>query len=183
MYALISKAAVVAYPYSQAELRNANPNTSFPVVMSDEELADWGVVPVTLTPCPIANHTVNISEGKPELIGSTWSQTWITTPATNDEIAQRTKQRAAEIRLERTRRLAECDWTQLSDAPVDASAWAAYRQALRDVTEQAGFPWDVQWPVAPGTELERARNADGTFMADDPTTPNVDEAWVPATVG
>lgn len=50
------------------------------------------------------------------------------------------------IRAERNRRLADCDWTQLSDAPIDAAAWAAYRQALRDITGQAGFPWAVAWP-------------------------------------
>jgi len=41
------------------------------------------------------------------------------------------------------------DWTQVADAPVDAAAWALYRQALRDVTAQAGFPWTIDWPVAP----------------------------------
>ena len=53
------------------------------------------------------------------------------------------------VRTDRNKRLADCDWTQLPDAPVDTAAWATYRQELRDVTAQAGFPWDVQWPVAP----------------------------------
>ncbi|NBW23522.1 MAG: phage tail protein, partial [Caulobacteraceae bacterium] len=43
------------------------------------------------------------------------------------------------------------DWTQLPDAPVaDHEAWAAYRQALRDVPEQPGFPAQIEWPTAPG---------------------------------
>lgn len=41
------------------------------------------------------------------------------------------------------------DWTQVVDAPVDAAAWAVYRQALRAVPSQAGFPWTIDWPVAP----------------------------------
>ena len=53
-------------------------------------------------------------------------------------------------RSERDRLLAACDWTQVNDAPVDASAWATYRQALRDVPEQPGFPSDIVWPVIPG---------------------------------
>ena len=53
------------------------------------------------------------------------------------------------VRQKRNRLLSDCDWTQLSDAPVDQSAWAAYRQALRDVTKQEGFPENVSWPVAP----------------------------------
>jgi hypothetical protein len=57
-----------------------------------------------------------------------------------------TAEQAASIRSSRTEKLKECDWTQVADAPVDKAAWATYRQALRDVTQQAGFPWDVQWP-------------------------------------
>lgn len=54
-----------------------------------------------------------------------------------------------EVRAKRNQLLAESDWTQVADAPVDQTAWAAYRQELRDITEQAGFPTDVIWPVAP----------------------------------
>ena len=53
------------------------------------------------------------------------------------------------VRSERDMLLAACDWTQVSDAPVDRTAWAAYRQALRDVPAQAGFPDDVTWPTKP----------------------------------
>lgn len=52
-------------------------------------------------------------------------------------------------RLERNRKLSDCDWTQVSDAPVDHKAWALYRQALRDITKQAGWPTDIQWPEEP----------------------------------
>lgn len=54
----------------------------------------------------------------------------------------------AVIRDERNQRLADCDWTQLSDAPVDAVGWANYRQALRDITEQAD-PFNITWPENP----------------------------------
>lgn len=57
---------------------------------------------------------------------------------------------AREVRAERDRLLSACDWTQVADAPVDRSAWAAYRQALRDVPEQAGFPYTITWPEEPG---------------------------------
>lgn len=52
-------------------------------------------------------------------------------------------------RSERDRLLAACDWTQVSDAPVNASAWATYRQALRDVPGQVGFPEVIVWPEVP----------------------------------
>lgn len=56
---------------------------------------------------------------------------------------------AAEIRTERDAKLTESDWTQVVDAPVDQAAWATYRQALRDIPEQAGFPNEVNWPIEP----------------------------------
>ena len=54
-----------------------------------------------------------------------------------------------EIRAERDSLLSKSDWTQVADAPVDQAAWATYRQALRDIPSQAGFPNEVTWPVEP----------------------------------
>jgi hypothetical protein len=56
----------------------------------------------------------------------------------------------AEVREERNRRLAEQDYYMLADAPFSEEAVAeiaAYRQALRDITSQEGFPYNVVWPV------------------------------------
>lgn len=56
---------------------------------------------------------------------------------------------ASEARAIRNRLLTASDWTQVADAPVDQAAWAAYRQALRDVPSQPGFPATIDWPAAP----------------------------------
>jgi len=53
------------------------------------------------------------------------------------------------IRAERDRLLAASDWTQVSDAPVDAAAWATYRQQLRDLPQNYILPSDVEWPEEP----------------------------------
>jgi hypothetical protein len=57
------------------------------------------------------------------------------------------------IELARRRRdneLLQSDWTQLVDIPqATKDKWATYRQALRDVPQQAGFPDNIQWPVKP----------------------------------
>lgn len=66
-------------------------------------------------------------------------------PQTDEQIAAQW----ASIRADRNKRLADCDWTQLPDAPVDATAWAAYRQELRDITAQPD-PFNIIWPTAPG---------------------------------
>lgn len=69
---------------------------------------------------------------------------------TETEITERTNIKAVDIRAERNRLLVESDWTQVLDAPVNQAEWATYRQALRDVTAQPGFPLNVEWP----TQLE-----------------------------
>ena len=56
---------------------------------------------------------------------------------------------AAAMRKQRDEKLAECDWTQVADAPVNKTTWATYRQALRDITAQSGFPWTITWPTKP----------------------------------
>lgn len=63
--------------------------------------------------------------------------------------AAKDAEQGALVRADRDRRLAASDWTQVADSPVDKAVWATYRQALRDVPAQAGFPWNVQWPVQP----------------------------------
>ena len=79
----------------------------------------------------------------------------IEVPLSDDDLAQIAidEANASETQWERVRsdrnaRLAACDWTQLPDAPVDAEAWAVYRQALRDITDQSN-PFEVVWPAAP----------------------------------
>jgi hypothetical protein len=66
-----------------------------------------------------------------------------------DYEARMDEDQASFIRLARNRKLADSDWTQLSDSPADKAAWGTYRQALRDVSAQPGFPWNVTWPVEP----------------------------------
>ena len=63
--------------------------------------------------------------------------------------AAKDAEQAKSVRDSRNTKLTESDWTQVADAPVDKTAWATYRQALRDITAQSGFPWTIDWPVAP----------------------------------
>ena len=70
-------------------------------------------------------------------------------PFTPEEIEAADAATAKSVRQARTLLLSQSDWTQVSDAPVDKAAWATYRQTLRDITEQAGFPHSVVWPTNP----------------------------------
>ena len=58
--------------------------------------------------------------------------------------------KAAEVRAERNAKLAVTDWTQTFDTPqATKDKYSTYRQALRDVPSQAGFPWTIEWPEQP----------------------------------
>jgi hypothetical protein len=63
--------------------------------------------------------------------------------------AMKDAEQAKSVRTSRSEKLKDSDWTQVADAPVDQAAWAVYRQALRDVTQQSGFPWTIDWPTIP----------------------------------
>ena len=93
--------------------------------------------------------TVNVSTGKIVQIPYTTEEQaeYDTKKAAWDAGANDRK--AAQVRAERNAKLAATDWTQITDSTADKAAWATYRQALRDVTAQAGFPWTITWPDAP----------------------------------
>jgi hypothetical protein len=59
------------------------------------------------------------------------------------------EQKWEQIKLWRNAKLAQSDWTQLPDAPVDKTAWATYRQALRDLPAQGGNADNATIPSAP----------------------------------
>jgi hypothetical protein len=74
------------------------------------------------------------------------------TSASDNEAAYKAvkdAEQAKSVRQQRGEKLKDSDWTQVADSTADKALWATYRQALRDVTSQAGFPWTIEWPVAP----------------------------------
>lgn len=66
--------------------------------------------------------------------------------------APTTEEVAAQVRSQRDALIAQTDYLMMSDYPIseeDKTELEDYRQALRDIPEQEGFPSNVQWPVAP----------------------------------
>ena len=63
--------------------------------------------------------------------------------------AMKDAEQAKSVRDDRTKRLSDSDWTQITDSTADKLTWATYRQALRDIPAQAGFPWTIDWPEVP----------------------------------
>ena len=153
MYAKVKSGVVEAFPYGLRDLARDNPNTSFPKIMSNAALAEHDIYPVVAKEVqqPFDAITQNATVVDPVFDGKDWVQTWIITPATAEEVQQRTAELVEGVRYKRNTLLAESDWTQVADAPVDATAWATYRQALRDITDHVNFPYlaDEDWPVKP----------------------------------
>jgi hypothetical protein len=90
------------------------------------------------------------------LTDGTWAAPVIYTPSAEElaaraeaQLATLTESLSASVRIERNAKLAETDWTQLADSSADKVAWATYRQALRDIPDQADFPITVTWPDKP----------------------------------
>ena len=76
----------------------------------------------------------------------------VTLIADDAKVQAKTAQAWSALRTERNARLAASDYTQLQDAHLSAekkSAWADYRQTLRDLPENATDPTQVTWPVSP----------------------------------
>lgn len=143
-----------AYPLSAGDVRANFPNTSFPDTATGFETAIQreGYEKVDPTPQPTVDYTKNVTEGAPEEQDGSYVQTWVVTDASAAEIQQRTDAQAEQVRVERNERLAACDWTQLADSPLNPeakSAWAFYRENLRMVPDQPGFPWNISWPPKP----------------------------------
>lgn len=141
MFAKITNGAVERFPYTISDLRRDNPNVSFPSTVPDAELATYGVERVTPATAPSINTLTHRLERTCELVDGVWTEVWTETQR-ESAVAEKN------IRDQRNQLLSQTDWTQLSDSIV-ASTWTTYRQELRDVPAQDGFPYSVTWPTEP----------------------------------
>lgn len=140
------------------EFRALFPNTSMPQQLSNELLNDFGADVVFEGPQATGGtiYQYSMRQGVEQIDGK-WYTKYILGPVFTDGETSAAEQEAAykvqkdaeqakNIREQRNKLLSESDWTQLADAPVDAVIWSNYRQALRDVTKQDGFPFNIIWP-------------------------------------
>lgn len=160
MLAKIENGVVTQWPLGEHFIQTANPNSSFAFPLNDEILAQFGFARFQYADPP--QYDAEFQEAKeitPTLNGVVATQAWKIVEKFTDEekvayIAKRDADRLeaqkAAVRAERNAKLTATDWTQGKDIPDAVSAvWATYRQALRDVPAQAGFPWSVEWPAKP----------------------------------
>lgn len=128
--------------YSIEKLHRDNPNTSFPKLPSDTLLAEWGVYPYVVQDQPKINYLTQVAVATQiTKVDSVWVQGWKVENLPLEDAGRN-------VRYQRNSLLSQTDWMALSDNTMTPE-WAAYRQALRDVSSQVGFPYSVIWPVKP----------------------------------
>jgi len=147
---------------TQGEVRRMHSNTSLPRVWDANVCTELGIDPVLAAPKPeVTGYTQAVRNGATQDANSNWVQAWsvvdmfadttedgVTTTKAEHEAAYQANldTKAAEsVRTQRDAKLAETDWTGMSDVTM-AAKMATYRQALRDITAQTGFPNTVEWP-------------------------------------
>lgn len=156
---------------TDSQFRSENPNTSFPPQLTAEIIDSFGYDPVLEGPqaTVVPPYQYSQRDGVVEINGQ-WFTHYIAGPVFTDnddataaeqEAAYRQRlddEQAKRVREERNKRLADSDWRvtyEVEKASIDGlgifvpTVWTTYRQALRDITSQAGFPWEVVWPVEP----------------------------------
>ena len=148
---------------SQGEIRKLNPNMSLPKVWNNNVHDALGIDPVFETPKPdtTGDYKVVVRDGAEQDANSNWVQKWVEQDMFADtDDATKAEQEAAyqalvdaeaaeSVRADRDARLAKTDWMGMSDVTMSAD-WATYRQGLRDVPAQSGFPHTITWPSEPG---------------------------------
>ena len=152
-------------PKTQVQLRKEHSNMSLPQSWTEDTFALLNVARVQKTEAPAVGQYQTARKEGIENVDGVWKEKWsvvdMFSDYTDDEGVTHTKaeqeaayqadldaKSAISIRNQRDAKLAETDWTALSDVTMSAEM-AAYRQALRDITTQDGFPHEVTWPVKP----------------------------------
>ena len=144
---------------TDSQLRADNPGTSFPKQITADILDGFGYDPVLNGAAATVSgpYEVSTRDGVEEINGQ-WFTKFIVGPVfadSDEETAYRTKidnQVAANVRVERDRKLAACDWTVLTDSPLTTAKkteWKSYRTALRNISAAEGFPHTMEWPTEP----------------------------------
>jgi hypothetical protein len=142
MYVKLTNGKINRFPYTIENLRRDNKTVSFPKNISDSVLADYGVYRVKESDIPNVDSKTHRHMQDIKLVDGEWTVVW--------EVIELDLQQAENnVKGYRDNLLKSSDWTQLDDSVVNKQDWAAYRQALRDITDQEEFPYNVIWPIAP----------------------------------
>ena len=135
------------FPYTIGQFRRDNPHTSFPKKIPDEIFRQYNVFAVKQADKPAFDFLVqDLVRDKMPHKNPFGGDVWLIGYTVENKPQEDAE---ANVRTERNRLLSETDWMALSDNTMTPE-WAVYRQKLRDITSQGGFPYAVEWPTKPG---------------------------------
>jgi len=138
------------HPVDENNFRMLFRNTSFPDNLTPEIVEPYGFGVFEYTTPPQPKKFTKIIEDTPEKNeNGFYVQKWKSVGLTSSEKQAITEEQKYRIREERNSRIASTDWMLLSDIEFDDNEIKKikkYRQNLRDITTQSGFPWNVKWP-------------------------------------
>jgi Phage tail assembly chaperone protein len=152
MYVYVVNNEPQSYYFSIMDMQHAFPNFDIPDAPDDDYLTQFGIYRVQTNPPPVLQRDQYWERLMPKLIDGVWVDQLFAVTHTDEEKAQLAPAEAGIIRRSRSRDLMNTDWTQMPDNKLtsdEKTAWAVFRQALRDIPQQEGFPWVVTWPTPP----------------------------------
>ena len=149
MYVKVIDGNIEEFPYTLLQLRRDNKNTSFPKVIPEETLNSFNVYSVVSKAIDEFNNQTHFAKADalPVLNNNVWELSYTVTAIPQSEIDQKNAQSVSDKRSIRNGLLAETDWMALSDVTMPDS-WKTYRQQLRDLPAQSGFP-NIDFPTKP----------------------------------
>lgn len=155
MYAKIVDGQVNKYPYSILELRKDNPQVSYPENPNEEVLNSLGIFSIVPeNPPTYKQATQRCDRVLPTFQNGRWVETWQISELSDIEKEQVKAEKEQEVRatrdgflLSKVDSISHIRWSVMADEQKEAVL--AYRQALLDVPQQEGFPWEVSWPEPP----------------------------------
>jgi len=153
MYVKVKDGQIEKFPFYMDDLLKANPTVSFPQNMSDDQLSEWGVEKVRELSKPnYSRRTEKLKvDDRPQFVDGEWQLGWSIVKKSDEDIEAYDRGQANFIDTERKNQLAATDWMALQDSPKMSDEWKEYRQALRDITKQDEYPFNVTWPKKPTT--------------------------------
>lgn len=138
---------------SQGEVRSMYPNTSFPSQWTPALVEELGLDPVFESPTPTTTrYQTAYKDGVEQDAQGRWLWKWSISEMDDETKAAKDAEAAKAVRATRDGKLAECDWVVIKNLELNQNipgVWEVYRQGLRDVPAQAGFPHDITWPSKP----------------------------------
>lgn len=148
-----SQGEPINHPVDDGNFRALFPSTSFPLILTPQSVQGTGFAMYEFSQQPELGRYEKLIEGTPKKAADgRFFQTWQVVEMNDDEKVELNNEQAVLVRSQRTMKLRATDWVFNPDAPLNEEqrqAYVVYRQELRDISAQEGFPWDITWPQAP----------------------------------